>query len=212
MIHKNIFITGTGTDVGKTIVSTVMCKGLNARYWKPIQSGPELDAEFVGRWIGKEKVHPSRYELSRPLSPHQAAALDEVLISTSEIYKASRELTGITIIEGAGGLMVPLNANEFVIDLISGLKAAPLLVASSGLGTINHTLLSLEALRSRDLEPLGVILVGDDNPSNALAIQNYGRTSVLGRVPWTKEFSAEFFRDSFARLNWPRPEVPSYAH
>jgi dethiobiotin synthetase len=155
---------------------------------------------------------PSRYELSRPLSPHQAAALDEVQISTTEILKSARDLHGTTVIEGAGGLLVPLNANEFIVDLIPLLKAQTILVASSGLGTINHTLLSLEALRARDLEPIGVILVGDDNPSNLAAIQNYGRTRVLGRIPRTQEFSADFFRDSFARLNWPRPEVPSYAH
>ncbi len=212
MIHKNIFITGTGTDVGKTVVSTVLCKGLGANYWKPIQSGPELDAEFVARWIGKEKVFPSRYELTRPLSPHQAAALDEIQISSNEIFKSARSLTGTTIIEGAGGLLVPLNSEEFVIDLILGLKAQALLVASTGLGTINHTLMSIETLRSRDIEPMGVILVGDENPSNLSAIQNYGRVKVLGRIPLTKDFSQEFFRESFTRLSWTRPEVENYAH
>jgi dethiobiotin synthase len=211
VIAQPVFITGTGTDVGKTVVSATLCVGLNARYWKPVQCGPDLDREFVARWIGRERIHPGVYELQAPLSPHQAAPMEDQIVDMNRILAGAKELRGPAIVEGAGGLLVPLNGQHFVADLIRALGARPIVVAATGLGTINHTLLTIEALRARDLEPLGVIFNGDENLKNQDSIERYGYVPVIGRIPRAQEFTRDYFQSAFARLKWPIQEETEYA-
>lgn len=177
----SIFIAGTDTDIGKTLVSSWLCLHTGFSYFKPIQSGctHETDSEIVARLSGS-KVYPEAYRLKEPLSPHQAAKLEHV-----EIDMLSIELPEIEriIVEGAGGLMVPINQKYLVIDLIKHLKLPVVLVAKSGLGTINHTLLSMEALRRRNIALHGVILTGPLNASNRTSIEDYGEISVLAELP-----------------------------
>jgi dethiobiotin synthetase len=180
----NLFVTGTDTGIGKTVVSSILCLRLGYKYWKPVQSGLSegTDSEWVGERIGLDNIHPEVYRLRQPLSPHLSAQLDEVEISLNRIVEM--QPLGSTIIEGAGGLLVPLNKNYFMIDLITALQTKVVLVARAGLGTINHTLLSLEALRVRSIEPLGVILVGPRFANNKKDIENYGNTKVIGEIPF----------------------------
>jgi dethiobiotin synthetase len=163
---KTYFITGIGTDIGKTIVSAILVEALKADYWKPIQSGDlhQSDTMKVQGLISNSISHffPEAYRLTEPMSPHAAAAIDGVTINLDSIKvpPTSNNL----IIEGAGGLMVPLNNDSLVIDLIEKLKAEVILVSRNYLGSINHTLLSLEALQRRNIPIKGIIFNG--NPVN----------------------------------------------
>lgn len=179
------FITGTDTEIGKTVASAWVMLHKGTKYWKPIQSGleDETDSQVIRRLTGcnEEDIFPSRYELKQPLSPHEAARRDGIEMDLED-FECPVTLDPL-IIEGAGGLMVPLNDQDFMIDLIWHLNFPTILVCRSGLGTINHTLLSLEALRSRDLEVAGVIMVGEQSPHNRKAIEDYGDVTILGEIP-----------------------------
>ncbi len=179
------FVTGTDTDVGKTVVSALLTLGLGAAYWKPIQSGltPPTDTEFVRQITGLDASHflPERYRLSQPLSPHAAAAIDGLSLQLSDFQRPASDKPHL-IVEGAGGLMVPINAQDYIIDLIKTLDLPVLLVARSTLGTINHTLLSLAQLRCAGIPILGVVLNGPRNPGNRDAIATYGQVSILGEL------------------------------
>lgn len=181
---ERLFVTGTDTDIGKTIVCAILMSGLQCDYWKPVQSG--LDELSDTDWI-KDKTelpashfHPETYRLTLPLSPHASAAHDGITIEldTFSVPKTSNTL----IIEGAGGIMVPLNDRHFMVDLIKKTNAHVLLVARSSLGTINHTLLSIESLRQNGLNILGVVLNGEKNPGNKEAIENYGNINVIAQI------------------------------
>ncbi|HEV3157483.1 MAG TPA: dethiobiotin synthase [Candidatus Baltobacteraceae bacterium] len=174
-----IFVTGTGTNVGKSVVSAWLCLHLPATYWKPIQSGmfEETDREFVTR-LGVASF-PETYRLPKPLSPHASAAHAGVRIRLDEIIPPAADRL---VIEGAGGLLVPLNEHATIADLIAQLALPILIVAPSGLGTINSTCLTLEALRARSLPLLGVVMVGEPNPINRRAIEHFGETTVLGEL------------------------------
>jgi dethiobiotin synthase len=183
---KHIFITGTDTGVGKTIVSAILTAGLEATYWKPIQCGlrERTDSEIVRDATGLSEVHfiEETYKLSQPLSPHAAAEHDQVRIDLSHFHIPEEVLASNLIVEGAGGVMVPLNENEFMIDLMKRLNMPVILVARSSLGTINHTILSLNALQSHGLEVLGVVMNGPKNLSNKEALEKYGNIRVLAEI------------------------------
>lgn len=185
-LHSQIFVTGTGTDIGKTVVSAMLVAGLAAHYWKPVQSGIEgmTDTEWVKAKTGlpKNHFHSERYRFRFPLSPHAAAQKDGVRIDLTSFTLPPTGGNPL-IVEGAGGLLVPLNERELMIDLMEKLALPVLLVAQSGLGTINHTLLSLEALRQRRLTVLGVVMNGPLNPENRQAIETFGRVRVLAQIP-----------------------------
>ncbi len=186
---RHIFVTGTDTGVGKTLVSALLAKRLHRCYWKPIQSGMDspTDSEFVAGIISSLRILPELYRLRAPLSPHQSAHLEQKEISIEKILATCQEISDPIVIEGAGGLLVPLNSCNLMIDLISSMSCAVILVARSTLGTINHTLLSLEALRSRKIEPLGVVMVGAPNPENRNSIEKFGKVRVLAEIPWVDD-------------------------
>jgi dethiobiotin synthetase len=190
---RGLFVTGTGTNIGKTITSAALLCRYRAtgplRYWKPVQTGiPEDDDTATVRDLAScadEEICGSGVRLPRPLSPHLSARLSGVKIAIPEVMKLARPLDADrrSIVEGAGGVLVPLNASEFMADLIVALALPALVVASSQLGTINHTLLTLEALRKRSIPVAGVILVGELNPENRRDIETFGDVPVVGEMP-----------------------------
>lgn len=183
--HK-IFITGTGTDVGKTVVSAMLVAGTRGAYWKPIQSGlgEITDTQWIQQMTGLPDDHfmPETHRLRQPLSPHAAAALDGVHIDLADFAPPDPHPRHHLVVEGAGGLLVPLNERHFMLDLVVQLGLPVLLVASSQLGTINHTLLSLDKLRSRKVPVTGVVMNGPKNESNRQAIEHYGQVPVLAQI------------------------------
>ncbi|MGN7610701.1 dethiobiotin synthase [Magnetococcales bacterium HHB-1] len=182
---EGYFITATDTHAGKTVVSAWLISHLGGNYWKPIQSGLEdpPDADIVQYLSGFSDDHffPSTYTFQAPMSPHESARREGVKIDLDRfnVPESSRPL----IIEGAGGLLVPLNEDALMIDLIKRFAYPVILVARTGLGTINHTLLSLEALQKREIALAGVILSGQPYPSNRDAIKKYGRVKILAEIP-----------------------------
>lgn len=204
---NQFFVTGIGTEVGKTIVSAILTEALAADYWKPIQSGDldNTDSMKIERWISNPhtRIHPERYRLNQPLSPHASAALDgvEIKVSDFELPKTNRPL----IVEGAGGLLVPLSLQETMLDLIEHLQLPVILVVRHYLGSINHTLLSLEVLRARGIALAGVVYNGVANEASERAIEVLGGVKVLGRVGEMEVVSAvtiaqqaELLRGAFA--------------
>lgn len=209
-----LFITGTDTGVGKTMVSAILLMGLGGTYWKPIQSGTEegTDTGWVQRATGLGADHflPETYRLRHALSPHAAAALEGVRIEM-DAFRAP-ETKGPLIAEGAGGVMVPLNERHFMLDLMERLGFPVLLVARRSLGTINHTLLSIEQLRRHGLEVFGVVMNGAPGAplsplplperkglplSNREAIAFYGKVRVLAEIEPLPKITPGTLRDAF---------------
>lgn len=196
-----LFIGGTDTAVGKTLVAAILMTGLNAAYWKPVQSGDEqgTDTEWIRKHTGLPGhcFHRETYRFHEAISPHAAAACEGVHIDLNAFQTPPFDSFDHLITEGAGGLMAPLNRNHFMIDLIARLETPVLLVARSGLGTINHTLLSLEKLRQTEIAVFGVIMNGPRNDINKAAIEHFGRVPVLGEVLPMKEFTPASFNRVF---------------
>jgi len=181
---RKIFVTGIGTDVGKTVVSAILTEALEADYWKPVQAGDlnNSDTLKVQHLVSNTKTvfHPEAYRLSQPMSPHAAAAIDGVEIKVNNVNLPTTNNN--LIIEGAGGLMVPLNNNELIINLIQKLEVEVVLVVQNYLGSINHTLLSIDALKTRKIKVLGIIFNGEENEASENYILNYSGLKCLGRV------------------------------
>jgi dethiobiotin synthetase len=181
-----LFITGTDTGVGKTVISAILAAGLDGYYWKPIQSGLEetTDTEWVREKTGlaKERFFPEAYRLRLPLSPHASARNDGVRIELNAFHIPAIPRSGRLIIEGAGGVMAPINEEQLMTGLMKRLSAPVLLVARTNLGTINHTLLSLEQLRREGIKIWGVVMNGTRNKENREAIEYYGRIRVLAEI------------------------------
>lgn len=201
-LPRRFVVAGTDTGVGKTVVAAMLAAGRNAAYWKPIQSGlvETTDTELVRSLSGlpEEAILPEAYRLQTPISPHASAALEGVVIDPARLSLPRVE--GRLLIEGVGGLMVPLNDQTLFIDLIRQWGLPVLLVARSRLGTINHTLLSLYALRAYGIEVVGVVMNGPADPVSRKAIEFYGQVKVLGEVPVLGELNAEAIRMTYARL------------
>ncbi len=188
-----LFVTGTDTNIGKTIVCAALLhryrKIRTLRYWKPVQTGfPEDDDTATVRDLGQcadAEILVEGVRLPRPLSPHLAARLQGKEIQMQELLApaARADTSRAWIVEGAGGVLVPLNASCLMMDCIVALGMPTLVVTRSSLGTINHTLLTLEALRARAQKIAGVVMVGDRNTENRRAIEEYGKVSVLGEMP-----------------------------
>ena len=177
--NTGYFVTGTDTDVGKTVFSAYLAKCGPAKYWKPIQCGQPFDGDQVSSWIGAGRVHPSLYTLQHPLSPHRAAELEGVELEMTRCICPP----GPVVVEGAGGVYVPITWEQNMMDLMAQLGLPIVLVARSSLGTLNHSLLSIEALRSRGLDLRFVVMVGPRNESNRFTIERLGCTPVF-EFPW----------------------------
>ncbi|MEJ0028965.1 MAG: dethiobiotin synthase [Bacteroidota bacterium] len=174
---KNIFVTAIGTDSGKTMVSAILCEALRAAYWKPIQAGYPRDTETVMELAPGVKCFPEKYLLNTPASPHAAAKIDGVNISVHDFQLPGSELT---IIEGAGGCMVPINDNEFVIDIAKHLDCEIILVSNLYLGSINHTLLTLQLLKNLPVK--GIIFNGVPNAESERIILHHAKLPCLLRI------------------------------
>jgi len=191
LIVPGFFVTGTDTDVGKTLVSAWLLTHLDAFYWKPVQAGtePATDAATVQRFaeVGPERILPEAYVLPDPMAPHEAARRAGITLDMAKL--AAPPCDGLLIVEGAGGLMVPITDDAYMIDLAAELDLPIILVARSTLGTINHTLLSIEAIRRRGLPLAGVVITGPETPHNRAAIQRYGQVDVIAEIPWLETIS-----------------------
>ena len=203
MLH-GLFVTGTDTGVGKTVVSAALLHryrdSLPVRYWKPIQTGIEQDDDTAeaARLGGcaPHEVLDAGVRLPRPLSPHLSAKLAGTRIELGPVLDPmlNDKRKAFWIAEGAGGLLVPLNDTQLMADLMLNLTWPIVVVARSSLGTINHTLLTLEALKRRSLWPLGVVMVGDRNAENRAAIEQYGQVPVIGQMPFFTPLTPEAVR------------------
>lgn len=184
-MNETFFITGIGTGIGKTVVSAILAEKLKADYWKPIQSGDlEIsDSLFIKHLVTNTKtvIHPEIYRLGQPLSPHLSAKLDGVRISIDEIQLPQTANT--LIIEGAGGLMVPLNEEHLILDLIKKLGTKVIVISQNYLGSINHTLLTLELLKAHHIAVEGIIFNGTPNAETERYITKYSKVKVLGKIP-----------------------------
>jgi dethiobiotin synthetase len=184
---KRFFVTGTDTGVGKTVLSALLCAALDAFYWKPIQTGTceGTDRQTVGRLarLDERRSLPESYCFDPPVSPHLAASQAGRQIDLSKILLPEISATDALVVEGAGGVMVPINKTEFMIDLIRHLGLPVLIASRSTLGTINHTLLTVAALRHASLAITGVVMIGPENSDNFRAIEKYGSLPVVGVIP-----------------------------
>lgn len=191
-LPKQIFVTGIGTNVGKTVVSAILCEALKADYWKPIQSGSieGTDSDFVKQHTSSTVVHPSAYCFKEPVSPHLAAELENSLIEPEKIAVPATQNT--LIIEGAGGIMVPINNESVILDLIVEWQVPVMVVSQNYLGSINHTILTCEMLHAAGVEILGLIFNGEENLSSQYFIENYTNLKVFGRIAQTSKVDKAF--------------------
>lgn len=203
-----IFVTGISTDVGKTISSAIIVEALEADYWKPIQAGDlaNSDSHKIKSKISnqKTKVFENSYKLNTPASPHLAAEIDGITIDLKQITEP--ETNNHLVIEGAGGIFVPLNETDTIIDLIKP-DYKVIVVSRHYLGSINHTLLTIEAIRNRDLSVAGIIFSGSENKSTESLILNKTGIKLIGRIEEEPYFDqnvireyADLFRDNLLGL------------
>lgn len=195
------FVTGTDTGIGKTVVSSLLVASLRrfgaTGYWKPIQTGIEQDDDTAEvrnlARCASDEIFDEGVRLPRPLSPHLSARLAGRSVAIGDLLAIASRLPSdrFWVVEGAGGLLVPLNATETMADLIADLGLPALVTARSGLGTINHTLLTLAELRRRSVAVAGVAMVGEPNEENRRAIEDYGRVQVLAEVPTMSPLGSE---------------------
>jgi dethiobiotin synthetase len=195
-MKETYFITGISTDVGKTIVSAILVEALEADYWKPIQAGEleNSDTHKVQSLVSnaKSKFYKSAYDLATPMSPHGAAEIDGLKISSEKITRPKTK--NHLIIEGAGGLLVPLNEKETIVDLIQP-KDKVIVVSRHYLGSINHTLMTLELLKQRKIDVYGIIFSGDKNASTETIIEQMSGVSILGRIEEEPYFDSNVVKE-----------------
>jgi dethiobiotin synthetase len=205
---KPIFISGIGTGIGKTLISAVIAEALQADYWKPVQAGlePETDRSRMKALISNTKtiVHPETYIFSLPASPHISARAENISISLSRIVEDYRRMdqSRPLIIEGAGGLKVPLNENEFVIDLVKQLDARLVLVSRNYLGSINHSLMTAAVCRSRGLDVAGWVF-NDQYMDYAAEIAGWSGFPILFSLPALNPISKETIAETGKRFAGP---------
>lgn len=193
---NTIVVTGTDTDIGKTIFAAALTRAINATYWKPVQAGleGETDSQIVARLSGCETL-PEAYRLNMPASPHLAAEAGGVTIDTESLTLPNT--AGPLVIEAAGGLMVPLNRETLFLDVIARWQAPVVLCARTSLGTINHSLLSLAALRQSGCNVLGIAFIGDAEPEVEQTICDFGQVQHLGRLPMLENLTPETLSEAF---------------
>ncbi|MBO9413651.1 MULTISPECIES: dethiobiotin synthase [unclassified Ruegeria] len=195
-----IIVTGTDTGIGKTVFAAGLTAALGARYWKPVQSGLEdaTDTETIRALSGAETL-PEAYRLSLPASPHLSAEDMGVEITLDQL--ALPQVDGLLVVEGAGGVMVPLNREHFYLDLFAQWKAPVVLVARTALGTINHTSLSVMALRNAGCNLVGVAFVGEAEPPVEQTIAQMCSVRHLGRLPHLPSLTPQTLSDAFEAID-----------
>lgn len=190
---RKIFVTGIGTDVGKTVVSSIIVEALQADYWKPVQTGSyfSTDSDKLKKTITNQvsRIHPEAFVLKQYMSPHAAAELEGVRIELDKINLP--ETTNTLVMEGAGGIMVPLNDEHFIVDIIRKFDCETVLVIQNYLGSINHSLLSVDALKNRNIKILGIVFNGPPHKLSEDIIVKYSGLKVLGRVNKEEVISAQ---------------------
>ena len=198
-----LVVCGTDTDVGKTVVSALLVQGLGATYWKPVQSGLESggDRGRVQKLLGlpPDRFLPEAHAFKAPVSPHWAAEQEAMQVDPADLELPHHQ--GPLVVETAGGLMVPLNRTWLQIDQLQRWQLPIVLVARSGLGTLNHTLLSLEALRHRGLPVLGLIINGPHHPDNPGTLEQFGGVPVLAQLPPLEPLNASSLAQQWQRLD-----------
>ncbi|MFT5581465.1 MAG: dethiobiotin synthetase [Psychromonas sp.] len=195
-MNSKVFVTGIGTDVGKTVVSAILCEAFKLDYWKPIQAGDldDGDKHKIQAYCSSPRIHPEGYRLTQPMSPHAASKRDGISISLDKIILPQTENN--LLIEGAGGWMVPMNdEGDTFADFAKSNSLPTILVSRHYLGSINHTLLTLESMRLRGIDLLGVIFVGEENTETESIILSTAETVSLGRIPICPEVNEAFVRD-----------------
>jgi dethiobiotin synthetase len=206
--NKTYFITGISTDVGKTVAAAIVTQSLEADYWKPIQAGDldNSDTHKVKRLVDNEisQYHDNIYSLKTPMSPHAAAAIDGITVTASSIKRP--ETTKPLVVEGAGGILVPINNTETIADLIVPSDKV-IVVSRHYLGSINHTLLTIELLKARGLSVAGIIFSGEEHPTTEAIIEKMTGVTIIGRIDEEPYFDenviaeyAERFRESLKAL------------
>lgn len=202
---NGFIVTGTDTDIGKTVFAAGLAGALGAHYWKPVQAGvdPEGDKERVAALSGLPPSHilPEAYRLTTPASPHLAARIDGIAITAERL--ALPKVDGTLVVEGAGGLMVPVSESLLMIDLFALWGLPVILCARTGLGTINHSLLSIEALRTRAIPIAGIAFIGDAHAENERIIPLLGKVRSLGRLPYIDPLDAGTLKTAFTSINLP---------
>ena len=205
-MSRPIVVTGTDTGIGKTVFAAGLAGMLSAHYWKPIQSGleGENDSEVAARLGGLsvQRMIGEAYRLKTPVSPHQAAAIDGVRIDAAKLALPVAG-AGVLVIEGSGGLMVPLDQTTLLIDVFARWRAPVVLCARTALGTINHSLLSIEALRARAIKLLGIAFIGESNPDSERIICAIADVKRLGRLPHLAPLTQDTLRKAFAEAFSP---------
>jgi len=200
MNQQKIIVAGIGTDTGKTVASAILCKALGADYWKPVQAGDlaNTDSHKIKKWVPETIIHPEAYRLTQPMSPHAAAAIDDITIDESSLQIPTTN--NPLIIELAGGLMVPMREDFLNIDWVAHTQLPVILVADYYLGSINHTLLSLAALKSQDIPLLGIIFNGEKTPSTHDVIMNRSNARCLLEIEKEAEISQNVIEKYAKRL------------
>ena len=202
-MKKHFFVTGIGTNVGKTVVSAILSEALKASYWKPVQAGDidNSDSIKVNRLTSKDvNVLDEKYRLNTPASPHLAAEIDGITIQLSDFSLPT--VDGNLIVEGAGGLMVPMNSQgDLYIDLIQKFNLPVILVSMHYLGSINHTLLSIEALKSRNIQIEGIVFVGNENLATEKIILQKTNIRMIARIPLTEIISSDFIKVQASKIS-----------
>jgi dethiobiotin synthetase len=196
MNQRAIGVTGIGTDVGKTVVSSILVQALDAAYWKPVQAGDLYysDSDKIRGKTDVQLIFPERHRLNTPMSPHAAAKIDNVEISLSDF--SIPDYSGTLIVEGAGGIMVPLNdKGDLIGDLYKHLNIPVVVVSRHYLGSINHTLLTLEYLKQKEIDVIGLIFVGEENVSTQSLIISQYSIPWVQRIPETDSLDKEFIRE-----------------
>ena len=184
----SFFVTGTDTNVGKTVLSALLVAALDGIYWKPIQTGAceGTDRHAVIQWaeIPEQQTLPESYCFDPPVSPHLAAAACGVTIDLGKIQASQVTLGKPLVIEGAGGILVPVNDSEFMLDLARRLAIPVVVAARTALGTINHTALTVRTLQCAGVAVKGVVMIGHRNEENERSIEHFAEVPVVGRIPW----------------------------
>lgn len=195
--NKQFIITGIGTDIGKTVVSAIIAQSLDAFYWKPIQAGEleNSDSIKVQNWTTDSvTILSEAFQLNQPMSPHAAAEIDGVEITNEALQLPLVERN--LVVEGAGGLLVPLNNKRLLlIDLFKEWNLPVIVVSRHYVGSINHTLLTVEALKNRKINIEGIVFVGDKNHATESFILNYTDLKMIARIPLTNEMNTEFIQN-----------------